>query len=603
MNWNNRLLTIFDFSLLWNPNSSLNNNVNRLVKTLVIILFVLSLFFIPQFYKERLITRVFKTDFYLIWIIGCLCLLYNSFFVLTKLNQTGITILLSCSYIFLLCVSKSFPDENSLYAFITFICCINIVCFLQFVVTSKYCHFIFISILICYFFQLEIGFAQLIRNGGRALSIRGQLNNSGIFANYISSILPLLFSAFVSKKMFNRPLRFVFLLALLSGLFLLTFTLSRSALVGCILGCLFVVASRFKKKFNQKEWIAIALVSIIVFSISFFFMYKLKPASALGRLVIYEISTEIISDNPLTGIGANRFSAVYNNYQANYFRYETVPVSIQLLANNIFEAYNSIFQVLIEYGFIGFIFLAFFVFQIMKSASISMQNQNVIWLWRGSVGSIISIIASSFFSNPFHVTPIILFFLYHISIITSQSNRSIPRKNKPALILSISISLLVFYYAFTQHTAESKWYKASNFAKYGEYEKAKKLYNETYPYLKFNGDFLYNYGAEASLANDYFLSIYLLERAKKFNSFSNIFLFLGNSYANTKQFNLAEKNYLHSIFMVPSHVYPKYQLIKMYKQWGKEAEAKQWTRKTLEFPIKIRSNYIDHLLNELNSYN
>lgn len=149
------------------------------------------------------------------------------------------------------------------------------------------------------------------------------------------------------------------------------------------------------------------------------------------------------------------------------------------------------------------------------------------------------------------------------------------------------------------YSAERSWYQASESAKYGSFEKAKEKYKDAHRILKFNGDFLFNYGAEARVAGDYNLSIMVLENAKKYNSNSNLFLYLGDDYFFTNKFTLAEKNYKHAIYIAPSHIYPKYQLIQLYKTWKKTDLADIWTIKTLQCPLKIKNPITENLLIEL----
>ncbi|HKO82568.1 MAG TPA: hypothetical protein VJU78_19315, partial [Chitinophagaceae bacterium] len=205
-------------------------------------------------------------------------------------------------------------------------------------------------------------------------------------------------------------------------------------------------------------------------------------------------------------------------------------------------------------------------------------------------------------SNPFHATPILLLFAYHLAAIFTKQQQSFSLQRRRTfflLILVTGFSFFIFYYAIKRLKAESNWYKASELAKYDDFVKASKLYEEAYPFLKFNGDFLFNYGAESYLAEDYALSIKLLNESQHYNSISNNFLFLGDAYSETNQFVAAEQNYLKALYISPSRVFPKYKLIKLYKKWGKLDQAKYWTALVLRYPIKIESEFVEDLIKEL----
>jgi tetratricopeptide (TPR) repeat protein len=314
-----------------------------------------------------------------------------------------------------------------------------------------------------------------------------------------------------------------------------------------------------------------------------------------------------VKDHPIFGVGPNRFAAVYNNYQSEYFKKGSSSVTTKLLADNTFEAFNSIIQILVEYGIIGLLFLIWFAYRLVRNLLTHKETANKEWLRIGSIGCIASVFISSLFSNPFHLTPVLLIFIYHLSVVLPKPQPQHPFpfpswRNYFVLFFVVLFGSSVCYFASMHHNSESKWYRASELAQNDDFTEAKKLYEEAYPVLRFNGDFLFNYGAEAFLAHDYTLSIKLLERSKKYSSASNIFIYLGNNYTEVKQFTLAEKNYLHAIYMIPSHIYPKYQLIKLYKKWDKLDQAKYWINEAMQFPVKVKSQLSDAIIKELKTW-
>ena len=58
--------------------------------------------------------------------------------------------------------------------------------------------------------------------------------------------------------------------------------------------------------------------TIVLFSVFLLTgIYFMKKNSADGRLLIWNISKEIIKDHPLYGVGYGRFATFYNDTQAN----------------------------------------------------------------------------------------------------------------------------------------------------------------------------------------------------------------------------------------------------------------------------------------------
>jgi len=567
-----------------------------------LLFFTVALFlFIPYFYSLRLEKNIFRIDFYLIWVAGCACWLYNLFFFSIFFNRLSITLLAGCSYVLILCFTNEVTDEKSIYALITLICFIGITFFLQQNKGPKFSQIIVLAICLVYVFQLLIGFSQAIRYDFESLKIKGLLFNSGFYANYLASLAPLVLGLALSKKIFKGYIHLVALTVFSIAVVILLFTVARSAMLGVAIGSIFVLCYQIKK-IGYTHRLFLFIICLFLVPLLIIFLYKMKPESAKGRLTVYRVSANIIGDNLLTGVGPNRFAAVYNVYQSEYLRKEQVPIQNQLLADNTLEAFNSIVQVFVEYGVIGLIILIVFIYQLIKEQKKEEDIKEERWLRIGSIGCLISIFVCSLFSNPFHITPMLLILAFHLAMILPSRKVDISFKKRKRLIprlIAIFFAMFVSHYAFVHYRAEAEWEKASELAKYYTFANATKEYEKAFPTLKNDGDFLFNYGAEASLAGNYDLAITLLEEAKKYNSFSNLFLYLGDAYSGVNQFILAEKNYLQAIYITPSRIFPKFQLIQLYKKWNKLELAKTWGIKTLEYPVKIKSPMAEDLLNEI----
>lgn len=560
--------------------------------------FLITFFLIPSYYSDRLSTGIFRFDFYMIWITGCLCWLSSLLFFPIRLTRLGIMCSVGILYILSLYLYSSYFDENSTYLLISLLSLIGIIAHFSIGLSAKCLLLALFVICTSYFYQVIIGIWQAIESKGYSLSIKGQLYNSGFYGNYLASMAPMFFSAALHKSKLTLLFRLSILLGLLIILILLYLTLARAAIIGTILGCLTILLyqlknSRLKRFFTYGSlFLMMPLLAIA--------SYYIKPASASGRLTIYEISLQVFRDHPLFGIGPNRYSAVYNNYQSEHFKTGNHPIPKQLVADNTLEAFNSIIQVVVEYGIIGFLILLAITYQLFNRQITSLKAEGHSWWKKGSIGGIVAIVVCSLFSNPFHVAPILMIFAFHLIVVLSKEGSVHPKSPGSFLILLCSIMALgISYYIMRQVKGEYLWEKAAYEAKYVSFKSAEPYYEDAFNILRFNGDFQFNYGAEASLAGESYTAIRLLENAKKYNAFSNLFVYLGDAYLDAKEFSLAEQNYLHAIHIAPSHIYPKYQLIQFYKKCNKSKEAKIWTTRTLRFPVKLSSDVNNELLNEL----
>ncbi|HMT75477.1 MAG TPA: O-antigen ligase family protein [Chitinophagaceae bacterium] len=551
--------------------------------------------FAPYLFYRDIIGGIYSTSTYFIWLIGILSWIYYT-------SANGINYKIFGWLFFLLAFVLVWGQHNLIEGFHFFLNIFSLSGFFLFFQRRwniKKGESVLVVLCISFLIQIMIACNQAVRNNYSALKVKGLFHNSGFFANYLAITLPLLFSYLLAKLPSRSIKNFFLSLLFLVSVLLLLISLARAAIIGFVVGSVIILFLEKKLKFNSKKRMLIVVSVIVSLSV---LLLNIKPHSVSGRLTIYRVSLNLIEDNLLMGVGLNKFSSVYNNYQADYFRTVETPIDSQILATNTYEAFNSILQVLSEFGIIGFFVLLITIYMAVNLFRTKENVGYLEWHRKGSIGCLIAALCTSFFSNPFHFFPILLVLSYHLAVLFSGRQEEIfmPFKLKITTITTlIFLLIIVLYYSINQYQAEKNWDKASQLSLYGDYSKAKKYYEKAYIHLKFNGNFLFNYGAEASLAGDYTLSIFLLERSKHYASNSYIFSYLGDSYLATNQFSIAEKNYLHAAYMVPSHIIPKYKLVKLYRVWEKPEKKKYWKERALSYPTKVKTSLTEEILQEL----
>ncbi len=562
--------------------------------------FITALFIVPPLYQDRITTGFYQTDLYLICITGCLSWVAVSFVSNLRFTRLTIAVTFGCIYVCILCLSTSFPDDNSINATLTLLSCIGIICYLHAFIITRYGWILQLLVVLSIIVQVLIGLRQVYIGYGDAWPIQGQMANSGAFANYLSATIPWLLAIVAAPAGNTRFIRIGAAILMTAAIVLVLFTQARAAFVGIIVGSVYVAFFLSNKKWRRPRP-SIILICIIFIPLIAFALYRLKPASAQGRLTIYKVSLNIIQDHPLTGVGVNRFAAVYNNYQSEYFKTRNQPVATQLLASDILEAYNIITQVLTEYGFIGLLLLIWILYEVAKVYIGGRSDYSSTWQCTGSAGSLLSVLIAGFFSNPFHVTPVIVLVLYHVSIVISPKTapHCIPLRKYYWSVFVVPMCMIVAYWLIQKYQAEKQWAAAATAARMNDFASARQLYEMANPALAYNGDYLFNYGAEACVAGEYLTAIEQLGKAKQYSSQSSIRIFLGDAYAATRQYQRAEDNYLAAIYTTPSHIYPKYKLVQLYKKWGKTELARQWATQTLQYPVKVTSALSASLLQAL----
>ena len=159
----------------------------------------------------------------------------------------------------------------------------------------------------------------------------------------------------------NKILKHIALVTFLLSIFILPSIYIRSSWLALFGGSIYILYYRYSIKsklqviFNSnfKKIILAASIFIIIF-LSAFSLHSLKPDSANGRLLIWNISGMMIKDNSIFGIGYYRFETDYNIYQAEYFADNSDDYE-ELLADNVNRAHNEYLQIWSETGIIGLV--------------------------------------------------------------------------------------------------------------------------------------------------------------------------------------------------------------------------------------------------------
>ena len=108
-------------------------------------------------------------------------------------------------------------------------------------------------------------------------------------------------------------------LAIISSLLIiLTIVLSgsRCGMLAASVAIVVILALETKAATYLKKHKSILLAIVLFFISGVFLLYKQRPTSADGRLLIWSVCWEMIKDKPITGFGINGFHANYMDYQA-----------------------------------------------------------------------------------------------------------------------------------------------------------------------------------------------------------------------------------------------------------------------------------------------
>jgi tetratricopeptide (TPR) repeat protein len=460
--------------------------------------------------------------------------------------------------------------------------------------------------------------------------LTGSFFNPGPYAGFLATVWPIALGMYLFKeklieqihaqitnnsKLTNNILRYVFeyipLLGVVSIILVIPATHSRGAWLAVIVSSLLLLEFRYHfikstfKKLPQTKRIVLIILATSLFIIGLFGVYHFKKGSADGRLFIWKVSSKIIKDFPITGVGFDRFKAHYMNYQANYFA-KHGETKEALVADNSYYAFNDWLQFFAEQGFIGVVLLLSLVYIVLKTKTTS---EYVIFKYI-AIGTLIAASAFASFSYPMQILPFKLIIVVTLSLLATIDVKKIAlktSKNDSFLVLSKSVAViitamfLIKAVYFTQKTemAYKDWKIALNTYQYGDYEGTIDYYKKAYPMLKKEGDFLMNYGKSLTMYKQPKEAIQILEEAKQYLNTTIIETALGDAYKGAKQYHNAEITYKHAYNMIPTRFYPLYLQVKLYEDIGENEKVIAIAQSILKKDIKVPSTAIREIKAEM----
>ncbi|MBN1186831.1 MAG: O-antigen ligase family protein [Bacteroidales bacterium] len=452
-------------------------------------------------------------------------------------------------------------------------------------------------------------------------------------------------------------IKYVALFTIITILLVLPAARSRAAWLGAIAGVAYLIWHKFDiiarlkhsntqtfklikrtRTISNKFILTILAVFILAGGIS---LYLYKKDSANGRLLIWKVTTNIIKDYPLFGVGQGMFVAHYMNYQSEYFKahpgskYEQVADNNSYVFNEFLKVFveNGVFALLVMLVLIGVLFfkrehekgLNVQVFECLNVSetlnSEATNNQTNKWRSPQTIfkASILATIVFSCFGYPSEILPTKIILIVLLASATSlRSNSEVsniqtvqPSNNKNFKQLSFIRLTTLFFIALAMvciprltklKTAYVTWNDANNLYAYSLYKLCLEDYKKAYPMLKNNGNFLLYYGKALSIAEKHYKAIIILEQSE--NYLQNIITYtaLGDSYQKLGENHRTEKAYAKAHYMSPERFYAQYLLVKYYERVGEMKKAAELAQKLIDKTVKVKSIAVDEMKEELQDF-
>ena len=510
--------------------------------------------------------------------------------------------------------------------------------------------------------QAVIGLLQvygLMYSHHSLFNITGSFHNPGPFAGYILSGVPMALGLYLTTKnkqneiikqeldeptskltiktwkanvshhiralnkrvLLNYFSQFVLVVLLIA----LSATHSRAAWLGAATSSLYILwlfKAELKNPFKrqlvllrinalQKKTLAVSVSLIIIFTL--FGLYKFKQGSADGRLLMWQVSWEMIKDKPLLGWGAGGFEASYGDYQAEWFRSGKGTAEQEVVAGMPDAPFNEIIRITVAYGAIGMLFSLGFLWFLFCNRSRRVQTEkkpteNIVVLLKGAL---LSILCFSLFSYTFDIAPIVVqLILLSVLIMNLQANEksmfslNAPGRFKLVVVKGFGIALLLLLpflaiNTWQQYEGYKSWKEAYQLYQFQIYDDAAEEYQKASEYQPNNGLLLQMHGKCLLMGEEFSKAKRVLNKAELYRSDPILYTALGDTYKALRENDKAEKTYLQAWYIIPHKFYPKYLLAKLYDETGQKTKAMGIAKELLNKEVKIKSKAIEEMRTEL----
>ncbi|MFD0939386.1 O-antigen ligase family protein [Pedobacter boryungensis] len=371
--------------------------------------------------------------------------------------------------------------------------------------------------------------------------------------------------------------------------------LNRAFIVGALLGVIFLLFS-FEKVAINKKTIGLSLLFVLVATIVVAIF--LKSDSSLGRLLIYKISWNMFIEHPISGIGWGNFQREYGLYQGMYFQTGNYTQKEFLLADNSFYAFNDYWELIVETGIIGASSLFISIYFLVRISYYRLKDNPDDELLKLLLALLLVICIAALFTHVFEHGPFKIMLVFILSYLFLANFR----KFKVVVALTVTVIYATNHYYFELKNINNykKWEQAKILSSTGYILESQKIYENLYEEFHNNVEFLQNYNGVLG-PNNTGKKIFLLKEILKRYTNHVSYLEMARLYDDIGMRKEAENAFLKAVYMVPNKFLTKEALFNFYLKHQQYKQAAHWRHIILTMPIKIPSERIEAIKQNVKS--
>ena len=387
-------------------------------------------------------------------------------------------------------------------------------------------------------------------SGNSRFVFTGSFYNPGPYSGFLSMVIAI--ALFEWKRLKSKQHWSQGLLGMLCTLMIILLPAGRSRAAWLALG----VAAVYYLYCNQKEAILkklfqnrlATLTGCFVLILTFGGIYHLKKDSADGRLFIWKNAIHAIAKNPWKGCGWDHVAGVYGEQQEAYFSSGNGTEAEKRIADAPDNIFNEFLQAAMAWGVpsaMAIILILVYTFYI--------GHQSESW---SLCAGLLSLATFAFFSYPFQFPEfcICLFLIVagiHLSAI--EKFDCVRKEITHFILIGSTIAVLAYgQWVIERHQHEQEW------------RLHRKSQQELYPDMKWNAQFLFDYGLRLHRSGEYSKSEEVMNTGMQVSSDPMFLVIQGKNAWYQKHPKEAERWLQRAANRVPNRIYPHYLLAKLY---------------------------------------
>ncbi len=450
----------------------------------------------------------------------------------------------------------------------------------------------------------------------RLFKTTGSFYNSGPYAGYLATILPIAFhylladytiikSKFELSRIFPYVRWITSLITFTLIISILPATMSRASWIASFIACIFIVISTLLDKYqiivanlirkHRRKFRIASVVMALLLLTSLFAIYLLKKDSADGRFLIWKNSLSVLRKHP-EGVGIGSFSKYYGEEQIEYFISGNATEQEKLVAGSPEYAFNEYLQIGIEFGIIPLLVFLYLIGYILYKGY-KLKNYP-------ALGALVSLLIFASMSYPLNLLPFIIILV--LLIVLSLNKCDISKVNKSALFLTtitiIICSLFIIYFGiikyYPMNQSYREWQKLVLLNNLGIPQKQAEGYKKLLPHLGHESRFLFEYAQCLNQLKQYNESNLILGKMAELSCDPMLYNIMGRNFQDLGDYEKAEKAFKTASLLIPSRIYPYYLLTKLYDKIGEKDKALLMAQIVQTKEPKVHSKAIEEMREE-----